>query len=129
MNEQHTPDYLTPGEERELNEWDEALKRAESGWTFMQNMAGEQDCYCWTCLQNVPSGFMGMPITVSMMVVCPDCGNKRCPHATHHDNPCTNSNEVGQEGSRYTAPPPYLEGETQEQYRARMVEEFWKENE
>lgn len=33
------------------------------------------------------------------MVVCGVCGNKRCPHATHHDNACTNSNEPGQSGS------------------------------
>jgi hypothetical protein len=35
------------------------------------------------------------------MIVCPTCGNKRCPHANHHDNPCTNSNEQGQPGSAY----------------------------
>lgn len=34
-------------------------------------------------------------------IVCPDCGNKRCPRATHHDNPCTRSNESGQPGSDY----------------------------
>lgn len=35
------------------------------------------------------------------MILCPDCGNKRCPKATDHDNACTNSNEPGQEGSCY----------------------------
>src|SRR5690242_21940996 len=34
-------------------------------------------------------------------IVCPDCGNKRCPKATHHDNPCSGSNEPGQKGSVY----------------------------
>ena len=34
-------------------------------------------------------------------IVCPNCGNKRCPRATDHDLACTNSNEPGQEGSRY----------------------------
>lgn len=34
-------------------------------------------------------------------IVCPECGNKRCPKATHHDNECTNSNEDNQPGSRY----------------------------
>lgn len=33
--------------------------------------------------------------------VCPECGNKRCPKAEHHDNDCTNSNEPGQKGSNY----------------------------
>lgn len=35
------------------------------------------------------------------MVLCPTCGNKRCPHATDHENACTNSNEPGQPGSIY----------------------------
>jgi hypothetical protein len=44
----------------------------------------------------------GWPITLSRMILCPTCGNKRCPRATNHNNPCTNSNEPGQPGSRYT---------------------------
>jgi hypothetical protein len=44
----------------------------------------------------------GWPISLSRMILCPDCGNKRCPRATNHNNPCTNSNEPGQPGSRYT---------------------------
>lgn len=35
------------------------------------------------------------------MVVCPDCGNKRCPKANDHRNACTNSNDTGQPGSAY----------------------------
>ena len=27
------------------------------------------------------------------MIVCPDCGNKRCPQAINHRNQCTRSNE------------------------------------
>lgn len=30
-----------------------------------------------------------------------DSEQKRCPHATDHRNPCTESNEPGQLGSRY----------------------------
>ena len=37
------------------------------------------------------------------MIVCPDCGNKRCPKATHHDQPCTGSNDPGQPGSVYAS--------------------------
>jgi len=33
------------------------------------------------------------------MILCSICGNKRCPHATDHNLPCTNSNDVGQKGS------------------------------
>jgi hypothetical protein len=35
------------------------------------------------------------------MILCPLCGNKRCPRATHHDNPCSGSNDPGQRGSQY----------------------------
>ena len=55
------------------------------------------DCWCRTC----------RPVTMSDMrfVVCPECGNKRCPHANDHRNACTGSNEPGQEGSAYPAAP------------------------
>lgn len=35
------------------------------------------------------------------MIMCPDCGNKRCPKASDHNLACTNSNEPGQPGSVY----------------------------
>jgi hypothetical protein len=35
------------------------------------------------------------------MILCSTCGNKRCPHATHHDHTCTGSNEPGQVGSSW----------------------------
>ena len=35
------------------------------------------------------------------MILCPTCGNKRCPHANDHRNACTDSNEPGQPGSAY----------------------------
>lgn len=51
------------------------------------------DCWCRTC----------RPVVLNDMrfVVCPDCGNKRCPRANDHKNACTGSNEPGQEGSAY----------------------------
>lgn len=59
-----------------------------------------KDCYCYNC--NIgrldESGF---PYVLTRMIVCPTCGNKRCPHATDHMLACTNSNEPGQPGSRY----------------------------
>lgn len=57
----------------------------------------EPTCWCLTC----------RPVTMTDMrfVVCPKCGNKRCPHANDHRNACTGSNEPGQEGSAYPAAP------------------------
>lgn len=49
-------------------------------------------CWCQTC----------RPHSVEMrMILCPTCGNKRCPHANDHRNACTGSNEPGQAGSAY----------------------------
>jgi len=35
------------------------------------------------------------------MILCPECGNKRCPKASDHRLSCTGSNEPGQPGSVY----------------------------
>ncbi|HFG3846456.1 TPA: hypothetical protein ACGG59_002015 [Escherichia coli] len=55
------------------------------------------ECSCHAC----------RPVTFadSRFVACPECGNKRCPHANDHRNACTGSNEPGQEGSAYPAAP------------------------
>ncbi|MEP8859114.1 hypothetical protein ABKV83_11665 [Enterobacter asburiae] len=55
------------------------------------------DCSCRTCRP--------VTFTDSRFVVCPECGNKRCPHANDHRNACTGSNEPDQEGSAYPAAP------------------------
>ena len=62
-----------------------------------ENADSSTKCWCHTC----------RPVTMTDMrfVVCPDCGNKRCPHANDHRNACTGSNEPGQEGSAYPAAP------------------------
>ena len=60
------------------------------------------ECGCFTCVGNQPA-HPGTWLTVGMtrMIVCAECGNKRCPHSTDHRNDCTGSNDVGQAGSRY----------------------------
>ncbi len=57
----------------------------------------EPMCWCLTC----------RPVTMTDMrfVVCPECGNKRCPKANYHRNTCSGSNESGQDGSAYPAAP------------------------
>ena len=53
-------------------------------------------CGCWRCMgeRNEVRAFM---------ILCPDCGNKRCPKASDHSLGCTGSNEPGQPGSVYAA--------------------------
>ena len=56
----------------------------------------EARCWCHAC----------RPVSMTppenmRMVLCPDCGNKRCPKANNHGNACTGSNATGQPGSAY----------------------------
>lgn len=50
-------------------------------------------CWCHSC----------RPVTLAdcRMVLCPTCGNKRCPRANDHRHDCTGSNLAGQPGSAY----------------------------
>lgn len=56
-------------------------------------------CCCWKCME-------ARREIRSHMILCPDCGNKRCPKAADHELACTGSNEPGQPGSAYPAPSP-----------------------
>lgn len=49
----------------------------------------EITCPCIRCVDALG------PLTL-YMILCPDCGNKRCPHAEFHGWACTRSNEPGQ---------------------------------
>lgn len=54
------------------------------------------NCWCFNCQVN-------QSLVQTIMIVCPDCGNKRCPKGTDHKLACSGSNEPGQPGSRYQA--------------------------
>lgn len=73
------------------------LQGAENAESRCSNSPVIPECSCHAC----------RPVTFadSRFVVCPECGNKRCPHAIDHRNACTGSNEPGQEGSAYPAAP------------------------
>lgn len=62
-----------------------------------------EHCECHRCIKEKellgPSG--RLPLDCEKMILCPTCGNKRCPHANDHRNTCTGSNEPGQPGSAY----------------------------
>jgi hypothetical protein len=60
----------------------------------------ETTCFCYNCNKDRKTE-SGWPWVSTRMILCPKCGNKRCPHATDHNLECTDSNEPGQPGSRY----------------------------
>ena len=68
-----------------------------SGWSLTPG------CGCFRCLREriANPDDHGARTIYARMIVCPTCGNKRCPHATDHMFACTASNAPGQVGSRY----------------------------
>ena len=61
-------------------------------------------CICHKCIEENKIQAPGMePFLLNsiMMILCPICGNKRCPHASDHNLACTGSNDSGQPGSVY----------------------------
>lgn len=56
---------------------------------------------CHYCLDGVRDGNK-LPITLTTMILCSICGNKRCPHATDHRLACNGSNDPNQPGSIYS---------------------------
>lgn len=62
-------------------------------------------CWCARCKDAVLDADYGDDIFAksgrATFIVCRDCGNKRCPRATFHENTCTGSNDTGQPGSSY----------------------------
>ena len=67
---------------------------------------GSRECECHRCIQeknltvllfnNIP-----MDLSAAKMILCGECGNKRCPKASDHRLECTSSNAPGQAGSVY----------------------------
>jgi len=57
------------------------------------------DCGCASCSSEQSKSQKGdltsLPEAVKM-VLCEECGNKRCPHAFNHDFNCSGSNDLGQ---------------------------------
>jgi len=62
-----------------------------------------KQCDCHACIKK--HGLMGpsghFPLSTERMIVCHECGNKRCPKASNHELECTGSNWPGQPGSIY----------------------------
>jgi hypothetical protein len=80
--------------QQEFNTSHERAFGEKKRWYF------DKGCGCYRCM-GMKYDERGNPLTMSTFIVCPDCGNKRCPKSTDHTLACTNSNEPGQEGSRY----------------------------
>ena len=78
------------------NNWDRIFGKKKK-----EEPVAKPDCYCYNCNKDYVEPGSHLPYVATRMIVCPKCGNKRCPHATDHNLECTNSNDPGQPGSRY----------------------------
>lgn len=58
-------------------------------------------CHCVRCLEEAGQVY----IIMTRMLLCPTCGNKRCPKASDHRFVCTGSNQPGQVGVLETPAP------------------------
>jgi hypothetical protein len=81
----------------------QAIDGTLTGESTLEQSRPTTHCECRKCLEGVTveTGFGPIPVTMTRMIVCSKCGNKRCPHANDHRNACTGSNEPGQLGSAY----------------------------
>ena len=55
------------------------------------------------------------------MILCSECGNKRCPKASDHTLQCTGSNELHQAGSVFSTPPAQPAQRTEDSVRLDFV--------
>lgn len=82
---------------------EEVMRRLVTPWEVspahrqMPNSLAPTECPCASCLTEAG-------VSAWWMIVCDECGNKRCPHGTDHRHDCTGSNEAGQAGSRHVTP-------------------------
>lgn len=82
---------------------EEVMRRLVTPWEVspahrqMPNSPAPTECPCASCLTEAG-------VSAWWMIVCDECGNKRCPHGTDHRHDCTGSNEAGQAGGRHVTP-------------------------
>lgn len=87
---------------------------APSGWRPIETAPDDgiqwdesyKGCICHRCIRENDIRMGALPLSSARMIVCPTCGNKRCPHASDHEIACTGSNAPGQPGSVFAATGP-----------------------
>jgi lambda repressor-like predicted transcriptional regulator len=90
-----------------------AFEAAEQGTMASVQATGKPDLdmalsYALATLDAPQEQAPTLDLTFRQMVVCPICGNKRCPHAGNALAVCTNSNEPDQVAKPWPPPSPAL---------------------
>jgi hypothetical protein len=77
----------------------DAPPAVEPPYIFMQSDIDPGACWCWQCEDALQKeNFKRGIVRMARFIVCPTCGNKRCPRAASHEFLCTGSNETDQVG-------------------------------
>jgi hypothetical protein len=90
--------YYLPKEKAWLPEIEEAITAIKQARSAPVQEPVNRYC-CHACFK-ASGGVM-----LDRMILCSECGNKRCPKASDHRLDCTSSNDPGQPGSIYTTQP------------------------
>ena len=90
-----SPRPYSVSQDQFANNWDSIFSKKN------KKVIEKPDCYCYNCNIDYVEPGSQIPYVATRMILCPDCNNKRCPHATDHNLECTGSNDPGQSGSRY----------------------------
>lgn len=113
--------YVKSANERYNTEWTRVVSREVTDWAPV-----EEPCGCRVCVNNYANaleaqgrGLEALTARTGSFIMCPDCGNKRCPKATFHGHECTKSNAPGQQGSLYGFP--------HEKGTCTGCDEFWED--
>lgn len=78
-----------------------AIRKTENNKHWTTDWKPTKTENCGSCQKCRNESYLLATAMYSVPVVCPECGNKRCPKATFHKFKCTGSNEPGQTGSIY----------------------------
>ena len=65
-------------------------------------MTQVHQCGCYHCASARTEPISGLPEVMTRMIVCPICGDKRCPRAAHHGNECSESRKAAGYAARET---------------------------
>ena len=101
--------FLMDGELFTIAEYEVIAEQGDGAQPLYKAPKAEEQepvaCECHRCIKEKDLRDGAFPLNSTKMILCPECGNKRCPKASDHRLACTGSNESGQVGSIYTAPP------------------------
>lgn len=65
-------------------------------WSSAKSGRVRIDCWCWSCDSTIAEAqrMNGQRPEFAIFIVCPDCGDKRCPRAAYHYRDCQMADDI-----------------------------------